>query len=135
MGKLQILHDEVRLRGRSLRSRNYALPEKSELKTKPVAGLIKDVTREVPPFGLEFRVNMMIAWELILPARRRAAPILSETACRRPNDHRGTSLHSKRSAAARLNWPARAAGIRAAQTALTKIQRGVSTSIDHGIRN
>ena len=135
MGKLQIFDDKVRSGWSSLRWRNNALSEKSELETKPAAGLIEKIARKVPPFGLEFRMGVMVARELILPARSRAAPTLSQAACRRPNDHRGTPLHSERTAAARWSWPARAAGTSAAQIALAKTQRGVSTSIDHGIRN
>src|SRR5438270_1991447 len=67
--ELQIVRDEARSVWRALVRRADSLPEKRDLKTEPAAVRLEQITGEIPPLGLEFRMRMMIARELVIPAR------------------------------------------------------------------
>ena len=82
MSKLQIVNDEARSRSRALGGRPNPLAKKSQLVTETAAAFIRQVAGEIPPLGLEIRVRMVIARELVLPSRLGHSPICRQTAKR-----------------------------------------------------
>ena len=117
------------------RWRPDSLPKKSQLVAEATSVAISEVPGEIPPFRFEIVVGMMVARELISPARLRGLPIGAQQKAQAPRamtTRRFVSFAPHASAIS--SRPARHAGIHPATIAAAMIQTGVQASDRHGKR-
>src|SRR5207248_855536 len=73
--ELQVVDDKTGSVWITLGGRPNALPEKGQFVTEAMVVIVGQIAGEVPPFGFEFAVHVMVPRELILPARLCFLPI------------------------------------------------------------